>query len=70
MKKRNKHIIPHINLKLVHLLHLSDTHGKHEELQLDLEGIDIIVHTGDATNIWEPSANLLEWEKFIKWYRE
>ena len=70
MKKRNKHIIPHINLKLVHLLHLSDTHGKHEELQLDLEGIDIIAHTGDATNTWKPSANLLEWEKFIKWYGE
>lgn len=46
---------------------LSDTHGKHELLNLeDFFGIDMIMHSGDISNI----GNYLEVERFLKWYHE
>lgn len=47
------------------ILCLSDTHGRHRQLQLDLEGIDCVVHTGDFSNGSEFST-----DDFLNWYSE
>ena len=45
------------------LLHISDTHGKHE-LLIDLPKADVIVHTGDFTE----DGTEVEVKDFIEWF--
>ena len=69
MKRRiNNHIIGHENIKIHRMLHISDTHCHHNGLELQLDNVETIMHTGDATNSRAPTINLMEWEKFIEWY--
>lgn len=51
------------------IMHISDTHGFHGLLEESLfEGVDVLVHSGDATNFKEVFRNLPEMEAFIDWY--
>lgn len=47
--------------------HISDTHGNHNQLQIP-EGIDLVIHSGDATNMLDPYANLSEMLAFLSWF--
>ena len=48
--------------------HISDTHGYHELLNIP-EGVDIVIHSGDASNSRDPYNNEPEMRKFIDWYK-
>lgn len=47
--------------------HISDTHCLHDQL-ICPENIDIIIHSGDATNKRDPVQNLPEAISFLDWY--
>lgn len=48
--------------------HISDTHGLHDDLKIpNLNQIDVIVHSGDATNSKDTSINLIQLFDFIDW---
>lgn len=49
------------------LWHISDTHGLHEQLRVP-DGIDIVVHSGDASNWKDPYRNESELRAFIEWF--
>lgn len=49
--------------------HISDTHGYHELLNIP-DGIDIVIHSGDASNSRDPYNNEPEMRKFIDWYED
>lgn len=49
------------------ILHISDTHGFHNLLNIP-EGIDMIIHSGDCSNYREPYKNEPEVRDFIAWY--
>ena len=44
--------------------HISDTHTFHNLLEIP-ENIDMVIHSGDATNPKEPYSNKVEMENFI-----
>lgn len=46
---------------------LSDTHCQHDKLLIP-DGIDMVVHAGDATNSRSPVVNNNEMLKFLEWY--
>jgi predicted phosphodiesterase len=48
-------------------LAISDTHGLHNQLKLDLD-IDCIIHCGDSTNYYDLLRNEREFNEFIEWY--
>jgi Icc-related predicted phosphoesterase len=43
---------------------ISDTHGKHHELNEQLPGGDVLVHCGDISNV----GRLSEIENFLRWF--
>lgn len=43
------------------------THGYHDQIVIP-DGTDIMIHTGDATNVKSPIMNVDEMENFLKWY--
>ena len=47
--------------------HISDTHGYHNLLDIP-KNIDIVIHSGDATNQINPAFNNNEMLDFIDWY--
>lgn len=47
--------------------HISDTHGNHEQLNVP-KGVDLVIHSGDATNYRDPSLNEVEMRDFLAWY--
>ena len=47
--------------------HISDTHTYHGLLDIP-DSIDIVIHSGDATNPRDPCKNKIEMENFIEWY--
>jgi Icc-related predicted phosphoesterase len=53
---------------VISILHLSDTHMVHDQLKLDLAGIDLVVHSGDATNSRASTDSDTEFLQFIDWY--
>lgn len=48
--------------------HVSDTHGYHDLLTIP-DGIELIIHSGDASNSRDPYNNEPEMRKFIDWYK-
>lgn len=50
------------------ILHISDTHGLHDELNLKLDGVDLIVHSGDCSNSMNTFFNHKEVWDFMEWY--
>jgi len=51
----------------VKLWHISDTHGLHSSLKVPT-GIDIVIHSGDASNFRDPWLNKPELDHFLKWF--
>jgi Icc-related predicted phosphoesterase len=49
--------------------HISDTHTFHNLLEIP-ENIDMVIHSGDATNPKEPYSNKVEMENFIFWFSQ
>jgi Icc-related predicted phosphoesterase len=49
--------------------HISDTHQYHDQLTV-LDNIDLVIHSGDFTNVRDPIRNESEVHKFLDWYRE
>lgn len=47
---------------------LSDSHNLHHLLDLDLDGVDLIVHAGDFSRRKEPTLNHNEELAFLDWY--
>ena len=47
--------------------HISDTHGNQSLLQVP-SGVDIVVHSGDASNYLDPYRNEPEMRAFIDWF--
>ena len=47
--------------------HISDTHMNHGQLQVP-EEIDVVVHSGDASNYLDPYRNESELRAFIDWF--
>lgn len=53
------------------ILHLSDTHSFHDQIPVErFEGIDVVIHSGDATNHMNPLRNAMEMENFLQWYKD
>ena len=51
------------------ILHISDTHGKHDLLKLhDTKDIELCIHSGDSTNYHDIARNFHEFERFVDWY--
>ena len=51
------------------ILHVSDSHSYHEQLEIP-SGIDMIIHSGDCSNNINPYLNENEVRQFIEWYKE
>lgn len=52
------------------IYHISDTHGFHNQIprhNFD-QGIDVLVHSGDASNHYSAALNEKEVRNFIEWY--
>lgn len=49
------------------ILAISDTHGYHKDIK-DFDGIDMIIHAGDCSNVQSPSINMNEVTDFLNWY--
>ena len=47
--------------------HISDTHQYHDQLEIP-DNIDVVIHSGDATNQRDPYRNEPEMHKFLDWY--
>lgn len=52
---------------MMKIWHISDTHTYHGLLTVP-EGIDMVIHSGDATNPRDPYASEQEMLNFISWY--
>ena len=52
------------------ILHISDTHGFHSTFpESRFDGIDVVIHSGDCSNYYNPIINEQEVRSFIEWYR-
>ena len=51
------------------VLHISDTHGYHDLLQIPGD-IDMIIHSGDCSNSRDPYTNEPQVRAFIDWYKK
>jgi len=51
----------------VRVWHISDTHGLHDQLKTP-QDVDVVVHSGDASNTRDPIKNLGELKKFLIWF--
>lgn len=49
------------------IYHISDTHGFHKSISIP-DGIDLIVHSGDASNRRDPYYNEFEVRSFAAWF--
>ena len=54
---------------MLKIWHISDTHGQHELLDGKIpSNIDVMIHSGDATNHRSGLWNFPEMRKFLDWY--
>jgi len=51
----------------IRIWHISDTHMNHEKLVVP-EGIDLVIHSGDASNYRDPFRNEPELRAFLTWF--
>jgi len=49
------------------LWHISDTHGLHEQLPVPND-VEVVVHSGDASNNKNPYINEKEFRNFLAWF--
>jgi len=53
------------------ILHISDTHGFHAKFPDErFKDIDVVVHSGDCSNYFDPYRNYHEVLDFIEWYKK
>lgn len=52
------------------IYHISDSHSQHKFINLDLEGVDVLIHSGDESNYKSPALNENEFYDFVHWYKE
>lgn len=53
----------------MNVLHLSDTHGCHNQFPKEVfEGIDMVIHSGDCSNSPYLPHSILEITNFLNWY--
>jgi len=54
------------------ILHISDTHGFHEQLtdKWNWEEIDLVIHSGDESNSIVPEINFHESLNFFSWFKD
>jgi predicted phosphodiesterase len=53
------------------ILHISDTHGFHGKFPDErFKDIDVVVHSGDCSNYFDPYRNYHEVLDFIQWYKK
>jgi len=50
------------------ILHITDSHGFHNGYNHDWDNIDIVIHTGDASNSKTVITNEQEFKHFLYWY--
>lgn len=50
------------------ILHISDTHQKHYNLEIP-DNIQVVIHSGDASNSRDPYINSNEMLDFMEWYK-
>lgn len=48
---------------------ISDTHSTHRRLRIP-DGVDMVIHSGDSTNYYNYTDNLLEFHDFKDWFLE
>lgn len=51
------------------ILFLSDTHGHHNQIQIDAD-TDMIIHAGDASNSKDLIENVSEMKDFLDWFEK
>ncbi len=51
----------------IRVWHISDTHMNHQQLAV-VEDVDVVVHSGDATNARDPFRNEFEMRTFLDWF--
>lgn len=52
------------------ILHISDTHGFHNQFSpYTWDNVDVVVHSGDCSNVMSPYLNEHEVRNFIEWYK-
>ena len=51
------------------ILHISDTHGHHNELP-PIKGVDMVIHSGDCSNYYDTARNSEEVWRFLEWYQQ
>lgn len=54
---------------MIKIHHISDTHQTHDKLNLP-DGVDLIIHSGDATNYKDVKDNTTEMMYFLNWYEK
>jgi len=54
-------------IKMPKIWHISDTHGHHSQLKVPPD-IDIVIHSGDASNYKDPFRNESEMHSFLTWF--
>lgn len=47
--------------------HISDTHGLHDQLTIP-DNVDVVIHSGDASNSHNPALNEHELHRFLAWF--
>lgn len=52
---------------MITIFHISDTHNNHGKIKIP-KGVDILIHSGDATNKLDPIKNLPEIIEFKNWW--
>lgn len=52
----------------MNIVHISDTHAAHDQLQLKLKGVDVLIHSGDESNYKDVGFNEVEFLLFVKWF--
>lgn len=53
------------------ILHISDTHGKHDGFPMNrFDGIDLVIHSGDCSNYRDSYRNEFEVRTFLEWYEK
>ena len=55
-------------MKKIRIWHLSDTHCQHMFVEIP-KNIDLVIHSGDFTNVKNPYLNEGEARNFIEWYK-
>jgi Icc-related predicted phosphoesterase len=56
-------------MKKLKIWHISDTHGEHHFLSIP-EGIDMVIHSGDAANPKNPYTNEPAFRDFLNWFKD